>query len=187
MWPPFSCSWPPFDEQMECKKWSNLKNIAFFDFLTKKMYILICHKYIIQKKDSWWSWPHKFEIWPQKWSWLGLGSRQIFFRLRLLTLFKRLRLLVFFKRLRLQGAKNTRLRLPSPGLPGLDHNFCFQALKIVNILAVVMTSLMTTWSFFSKFRSGNRWCFNLRMDFCFKPHQNRFINDQNIEKAYVQP
>ena len=22
------------------------------------------------------------------------------------------------------------------------------------------------------------------MDFCFKPHQNRFINDQNIEKAF---
>ena len=46
-----------------------------------------------------------------------------------------------------------------------------------------MTSLMTTRSFFSKFRSGNRLCSNLRMDFCFKPHQHRFINDQNIEKS----
>ena len=49
-------------------------------------------------------------------------------------------------------------------------------------MAVVMT-FMTTRSFFSKFKPGNRWCSKLWIGFWFKPHQNRFINDQNIEKA----
>jgi len=31
MWPLFSCSWPLFDDHMECEKWSNVKNIAFFE------------------------------------------------------------------------------------------------------------------------------------------------------------
>ena len=36
MWPPFSCSWPLFDDHMECQKWSNFKNIAFFEFPDQK-------------------------------------------------------------------------------------------------------------------------------------------------------
>jgi hypothetical protein len=31
MWPPFSWSLPLFDDHMECEKWSNVKNIAFFE------------------------------------------------------------------------------------------------------------------------------------------------------------
>jgi len=57
--------WP-----LECEKWSNVKNIPFLSLLTRKVYILICDRYIVQRGDRRWSsWPHKFEIWPQNWSW----------------------------------------------------------------------------------------------------------------------
>ena len=31
-WPPFLGLWPLFDDHMECEKWSNVNNIAFFEF-----------------------------------------------------------------------------------------------------------------------------------------------------------
>ena len=42
-----------------------LELLCFLSFLTKKMYDLICQKY---EKNKGLSWPHKFEISPQKWS-----------------------------------------------------------------------------------------------------------------------
>ena len=136
MLPHFSCSWPLFDDHMECEKWSNFKNIAFFEFHDQKN---VC-----------------FDM-PQVYR--AIKNH----RIHVTTFFMFMTTIWWphgvWKLVKLK--KYCLFELPD------QKNVCFD---------------MPQRSFFSKFRSGNRWGSKLWMDFCFKPHQNRFINDQNIEK-----